>query len=65
MNISVANQELTKLRRYETACPYNGATVCTASLSAMEIDAYRKDICCSTENFDNCPIFLAKVLRTL
>jgi len=65
MNIATANRELTKLQRSETACPYNGITVCTASLSAMAIDTYRKDICCSTDNFDNCPIFLAKVLRKL
>jgi len=65
MNMSTATQELTKLHRHETACPYNGITVCTASLSAMAIDAYRQNICCSTDNFDNCPIFLAKVLRKL
>jgi hypothetical protein len=65
MIMSTVNQELTKLQRYETVCPYNGITVCTASLSAMAIDAYRQTICCSTDNFDNCPIFLAKVLRNL
>lgn len=65
MNMTTANHEFTKLQRYETACPYNGVTVCTASLSSMELDAYRKEVCCSTDNFDNCPIFLAKVLRRL
>jgi len=51
-----------KLTGYDKTCPYNGVNVCMASLSLMAIDT-RKNNCCDTENYDNCPIFLAKVLR--
>jgi hypothetical protein len=29
----------------------------------MVIDKYQSEKCCSTEDFDDCPIFLSKVLR--
>jgi hypothetical protein len=48
------------------ACPYNDTSsgLCTASLSGMSTD--RKDSgVCSTENHDDCPIFLSKILRLL
>jgi len=48
---------------YDMACPYNGVTVCLASLSSMKIDTRRRSQYCVTENFDDCPIFLSKVLR--
>ncbi len=48
---------------YDMVCPYNGVTVCLASLSAMKIDIRRRSQYCVTENFDDCPIFLSKVLR--
>jgi len=63
MNVSTMSGEFTKFRIFETACPYNGYTVCKASFSSMKIDSYIRAKCCDTENFDNCPIFLAKVLR--
>ena len=47
----------------ETFCPFDGVTTCLASLSSMALDNKRRKICCSTEQFDECPIFLAKVLR--
>jgi hypothetical protein len=46
-----------------TACPYSGIEVCTASFSAMVIDKYQREKCCGTEDFEDCPIFLSKVLR--
>ena len=54
MNILIAHDE--------QACPYNGINVCMASFSLMAIDT-KKDNCCTTDNYDNCPIFLSKVLR--
>jgi hypothetical protein len=47
----------------DTRCPFNGNTQCTASLSMMEIDTYQKERWCCTDDFDACPIFLAKMLR--
>lgn len=46
-------------------CPF-GATkvnICSASLSAMVIGPRNRQDYCSTDNYDNCPIFLAKILR--
>ncbi|MBM4136141.1 MAG: hypothetical protein FJ241_04835 [Nitrospira sp.] len=48
---------------YEIRCPYDGLTVCLASFSSMALDSLKRIHCCSTENYDNCPIFLSKVLR--
>lgn len=48
---------------FDTYCPYQGSTVCMASLSSMIIDDSRMSSCCSTENYDDCPIFLSKMLR--
>ena len=47
----------------EGECPYNGVTVCTASFSSMAIEGHKRDNCCGTDAYDNCPIFLSKVLR--
>ncbi|MEW6587277.1 MAG: hypothetical protein AB1442_16920 [Nitrospirota bacterium] len=47
----------------ESDCPYKGNAVCTASLSSMAIDAYQTERWCGTDDYDACPIFLAKVLR--
>ena len=57
-----------KIRRskrdvYKSACPYNGINTCRASLSSMIIDERREQEYCSHENYDSCPIFLAKILR--
>jgi hypothetical protein len=62
MNIYAGYQEQAGRDRL-TACPYNGIDVCMASFSAMVIDKYQSEKCCSTEDFDDCPIFLSKVLR--
>jgi hypothetical protein len=64
MNFLVTNHEHTRIKsiRHEKSCPYNGITVCMASLSSMAIDT-KGMTCCTSEDFDNCPIFLSKVLR--
>jgi hypothetical protein len=48
---------------YEVSCPYVSKNVCTASISSMLIDEKISKDCCSTENYDDCPIFLSKMLR--
>ena len=55
--------EQSKYVFHELGCPYNGNTVCTASVSSMQLDTVRRAHCCNTDNYDNCPIFLAKILR--
>jgi len=64
MNTFITHHEQPNVlfERYEQACPYNGINVCRASFSLMAIDT-KKDNCCTTDNYDNCPIFLSKVLR--
>ncbi|MBF0505422.1 MAG: hypothetical protein HQL09_01180 [Nitrospirae bacterium] len=49
----------------EHNCPYcnNEAGICAASLSRLVIDANRRTGHCDSENYDNCPIFLARTLR--
>jgi hypothetical protein len=48
---------------YKSACPYNDTNVCTASISSMVINSQKWMDCCGTEDYDDCPIFLAKILR--
>jgi hypothetical protein len=47
------------------ACPYRPAhnLLCSASVMAVVVDNRKKSIHCDTEDFDRCPLFLAKVLR--
>ena len=47
------------------ACPFGETetNICLASLSAMVIDLGKRRDYCSNDNYDNCPIFLAKNLR--
>jgi hypothetical protein len=63
MNTGVINQKQPVSTMNNTACPYNGFNVCMASFSSMLLDSRKREICCSTENYDDCPIFLSKVLR--
>ena len=46
-------------------CPYGDreTNICSASLSAMAIGHSTRREYCSNDNYDNCPIFLAKNLR--
>jgi hypothetical protein len=48
---------------YEMGCPYNGINTCMASLSSMLLNDEKRADCCGTENYDDCPIFLSKILR--
>lgn len=63
MNIYSGCKEQARPGSDEMVCPYNGINVCMASFSSMEIDNQKRQNCCGTENYDNCPIFLSKVLR--
>ncbi len=52
---------------YESICPYCNTTanICMASISSLLTDIRRRESYCDSENYDNCPIFLAKSLRCL
>jgi hypothetical protein len=63
MNMFLTGLNQSGIDIYETGCPYNGINTCMASLSAMLIDDEKRADCCSTENHDECPIFLSKILR--
>ena len=63
MNTFTERLEPAKFFLHETACPFNGVSVCTASFSSMAIDNTKRASYCSTDNYDNCPLFLAKILR--
>ena len=49
----------------EMTCPHCNSerAVCMASISSMRLGIVERLVYCSNENYDNCPIFLAKVLR--
>lgn len=63
MNMVLNELNGSGIRFYEMGCPYNGINTCMASLSSMLLDDDKRADCCGTENYDDCPIFLAKVLR--
>ncbi len=46
-------------------CPFSEteSNICSASLSAMVIGPTKRRNYCSTDDYDNCPVFLAKILR--
>lgn len=46
-------------------CPYKPATnfFCSASVMTVAIDNRKETTYCNTDDFDRCPLFLAKVLR--
>lgn len=46
-------------------CPYRqtNSMYCSASVMTFAIAKRQDAAYCSSENFDNCPVFLAKVLR--
>jgi hypothetical protein len=49
---------------FESRCPYHdGSDICDASIGQLIPSANERITYCNTENYDNCPIFLAKVLR--
>jgi hypothetical protein len=47
----------------EVVCPYKDKNICIASFSSMVIDTRIKENYCDNGNYDNCPIFLSKMLR--
>jgi hypothetical protein len=45
-------------------CPYSGASdICGASLSSLSPSLSVRTSYCSSEDYDSCPIFLARALR--
>jgi hypothetical protein len=63
MHILSVSLEESKSIDYERACPYNSINTCMASITSLRLDEQKKADFCSTENYDDCPIFLAKILR--
>jgi len=59
------NIENNPLMFKQSDCLYGGPDKdrCSASLSLMAIGANTRQTYCSNENYDNCPIFLSKILR--
>jgi hypothetical protein len=49
----------------EASCPYSDmiADICRASISAMKPGITGRLDYCASEDYDGCPIFLAKILR--
>ncbi len=49
----------------ESTCPFQPSKsfLCSASIMKVMIDSRKRSTYCNTENFDQCPIFLARVLR--
>jgi hypothetical protein len=49
----------------EASCPYGDliADVCRASISSMKLGLIGCLKYCTSEDYDGCPIFLAKILR--
>ncbi len=48
----------------ETICPYcdAGTDICNASCSSLVIDERMRTKYCENEDYDDCPIFMAKKL---
>jgi hypothetical protein len=63
MEMVRANSESMSVMILDAGCPYSGNKVCMASLSSLVIDGNTRASCCSTDNYDDCPIFLSKMLR--
>jgi uncharacterized Zn-finger protein len=49
----------------EVTCPFcdSRKDTCAASVTSMVIVPHTRQLYCSNENFDNCPVFLARILR--
>jgi hypothetical protein len=49
----------------EYDCPFGNpeTSICSASLSSMVIGTHRRQSYCSGDDYDSCPIFLARMLR--
>jgi hypothetical protein len=52
------------LEKHEFRCPFSDITgLCNASISSLMLTARQKATLCYTEDYDDCPIFLSKILR--
>jgi hypothetical protein len=49
----------------EYDCPFGNpeTSICSASLSSMFIEVRRRQTYCKGDDYDSCPIFLARMLR--
>jgi len=55
---------MSSLDKHEFRCPCSDITgLCNASISSLMPTARQKATLCCTEDYDNCPIFLSKILR--
>ena len=50
---------------FATTCPYESKTghSCAASVMTVITSTFQKTTYCWTDDYDHCPMFLAKVLR--
>ena len=50
---------------HSTVCPYGSTKgkYCSASVMAVALNHNRMARYCSSEDYDRCPLFLAKILR--
>jgi len=64
MEMARMHTDILRLISSDTGCPYRCSAVCMASLTSMAIDNNTRISCCSTENYDDCPMFLSRVLRS-
>lgn len=51
---------------YAATCPYDASdsgSSCAAAIMTVTASSFQKRTYCWTDNYDCCPIFLAKVLR--
>jgi hypothetical protein len=51
--------------RDDLCCPFSDAAtnVCAASLSSMVVRPHNRKAYCFSENYYNCPMFLARMMR--
>jgi hypothetical protein len=64
-DVNTMNKRAMAVREDVDACPYcdAGADVCKASVTSLKIGALIGSHRCSSEDYDNCALFLAKCLR--
>ncbi len=55
-----------KTTTYPGTCPYYSEcdSICLASISCMFVSGINALLRCKSEDHDNCPVFLSKVLRS-
>ncbi len=63
--VELRNTALIGTPSQEASCPHDclATGICEASLSSMTISSELRQIYCANDNYDNCPVFLARVLR--